>query len=144
MTEIAEAEAAGASDVLEGREYASDALASGSMGASRRAAAIRQTDYGQAVRAELQFVLSMRQLGQEYLASQPAIGPRALLWRLLASVAIGVSFFSCGLLLTVVAFLDVPMHPNPYVALALLLVGLTLCATVATAVHGQLPRLRKR
>lgn len=109
----------------------------------RRVQALRSLDFGEGVRSELEFVMNMRQLGQIYLAAHPREGVQTLLWRLLASVAIATSLAACGLTLTAFSLVGSAVRPNPYVSLALLLVGLALCATVATAVRGYRPRISK-
>lgn len=145
MTEIASAETWDAGpDVAEPTEYASETVAAPTVGPVPMAAALRQSDFGEGIRAELQFVMNMRQLGQVYVASHPTVQVQALVWRLIAAVAIAASVAACGLLLTTFALLGQAVEPNLIVAVSLLLVGLALLATVATAVNGRPPRLRKR
>lgn len=93
---------------------------------------------------QLVFVMHMRGLGQQYLTAHPAVEPQELIWRLVAAVSIAVGVATAGLVLTVIALTGKQFAPNPYVALALLLVGCTLCATVATVLNGGLPKLRRR
>lgn len=141
MTETVQAETYDAAEFEDFDEYASEALRA--PGPARRVESLRQPDFREGVRAELQFVMNMRQLGQHYLASHPADGVQALLWRLLASVAIATSLAASGLTLTAFALFGDTVRPNPYVSLAVFLVGVALCATVATAVRGRRPRLRQ-
>jgi hypothetical protein len=142
MTESAQAEMYDPAEFEDLDEYSTEALSA--PGPARRVEVLRQPDFGEGVRSELQFVMNMRQLGQLYLASHPADGVQALLWRLLASVAISTALAASGLTLTAFALFGDSVRPNPYVSLALLLVGIALCATVATAVRGRGPQLPKR
>lgn len=142
MTEIAEAP--GRSEGLD--EFGGDVLAAPVTARARRAAILSQgrTEVSTTMRAQLAYVANMRQFGYRFLINYSTENVDSLLWRLIAAVAIAAGVAACGLLLCGLALLGTPVRPNPYVALAVLLVGVTLCATVATAVHGERPRILRR
>jgi len=104
----------------------------------------RREEFSAGVRAELEYAMNMRQLGQKYLATYPTVKAEAVLWRLVAAVALAVAIAVSGMLLTVVALTGAALRPNPYLAVTVFVVGLSLSATVATAIHGERPRLRRR
>ncbi len=147
MTETTMAPAAVSIDPSEGLdEHASEVLIAPMAWPATAAATLgsRSSLASDDVRAEIEYVVTMRQLGQQFDASHSRLAAGSLIARLAFAVSLVTTITVCGLLLFIVALLDVPLQPNPYIAFALLLVGLALSGTVATAVHGELPRLRRR
>lgn len=137
-------EAAGRSEGLD--EFSSEVLAASVMEPARKAAGLSQgrTGVQTTMRQQLEYLANMRQLGRRFVVNYPAVDVGALLWRLIAAVAVASSIAACGLLLCVLALLGTPIRVNPYVSLAVLFVGIALCLTVASAVHGEQPRSRRR
>jgi hypothetical protein len=118
------------------------AIVSPRLAPTRGVTRLREAEVHDGVRSELQYVMNMRQLGQMYLASHPSPAVQTLLWRVIASVAVAVAVAACGLTLTALAMIGGSVRPNPYVSLAVLLVGISLCATVATVIRDRRPYAR--
>lgn len=141
MTELANETLDVPTEVADAEDYAISNL---SLAPARRVSRLRQPDFADGVRSELRYVMNIRQLGQMYLASHPETVVQNLLWRLIASVAIAVSLAACGATLTAIALVGGSVEPNPYISLAMFLVGVTLCSTVAVVLRGRRPALRGR
>lgn len=120
-------------------------LAPASLG-SRSALAVAQSQshFADALRSEIDFLVNARARGDRYLRTYALVSSESVIWRLVAAVTAASSILAIGALLFAVALTGSTLHPNPYVALALFLVGIALCLTMATVVRGAAPRGRRR
>jgi hypothetical protein len=126
-------------------EYYETQLAAATIAPKRAlTATMRQPEFTQGISNQLEYVAHLSARGERYLRSHPFVAPHAVVWRLVAAVATASGIAAAGLTLFAVALTGRPFEPNPYIALAVLLVGLTLCATIATALRGDRPPRRRR
>lgn len=95
-----------------------------------------RVDFARDIRGQLELLRYMRNKRTFVMEAPEVRQEMHLVWKLMIATAIAVTVTVIGAFLTVVAMLDRPLDPDPFVALLLLLSGSVLTATVVAIVRG--------